>query len=83
MKEFAIYTGLRLALFLVSFGVLWVAFHSWLSAWPLALLALFITAILSLFVLRSARDRLAAKIDARADRMATRIEAAKTAEDDD
>jgi membrane protein implicated in regulation of membrane protease activity len=83
MKEFAIYTGLRLALFLVSFGILWVAFHYWLSAWPLALLALFITAILSLFVLRSARDRLAAKIDERADRMASRIEAARTAEDDD
>ena len=83
MKEFAIYTGLRLALFLVSFGILWVAFHYWLSAWPLALLALFITAILSLFVLRSARDRLAAKIDERAGRMASRIETARTAEDDD
>jgi membrane protein implicated in regulation of membrane protease activity len=83
MKEFVIYTGLRLALFLVSFGILWVAFHTWLSAWPLALLALFITAILSLFVLRSARDRLAAKIDERADRMASRIESARTAEDED
>jgi uncharacterized protein (DUF983 family) len=83
MKEFAIYTGLRLALFLVTFGILWVAFHTWLSAWPLALLALFITAILSLFVLRSARDRLAAKIDERAARIASRMEAARTAEDDD
>ncbi|MDX6259480.1 MAG: hypothetical protein QOH84_1168 [Kribbellaceae bacterium] len=83
MKEFAIYTGLRLALFLVSFGVLWLAFHYWLSAWPLALLALFITAILSLFVLRSARDRLATKIDERASRMASRIEAARSAEDED
>ncbi|GAA0951794.1 hypothetical protein GCM10009554_53810 [Kribbella koreensis] len=83
MKEFAIYTGLRLVLFLVSFGILWVAFHTWLSAWPLALLALFITAILSLFVLRSARDRLAAKIDERAGRIASRMEAARAAEDED
>ncbi|MFI5711453.1 DUF4229 domain-containing protein [Kribbella sp. NPDC051620] len=83
MKEFAIYTGLRLALFVVTFGILWVALHSWLSAWPLALLALFITAILSLFVLRSARDRLATKIDERATRMAARMEAARSAEDED
>ena len=83
MKEFAIYTGLRLALFLVSFGILWVAFHTWLSAWPLALLALFITAILSLFVLRSARDRLAGKIETRATKITTRLEQARSAEDDD
>jgi membrane protein implicated in regulation of membrane protease activity len=83
MKEFAIYTGLRLALFLVSFGILWVAFHTWLSAWPLALIALIITGILSLFVLRSARDRLATKIDERAGRMSSRIEAARAAEDED
>jgi len=83
MKEFAIYTGLRLALFVVSFGILWVAFHNWLNPWPLALIALLITAILSLFVLRAARDRLVTKIDERAARMASRIEAARTAEDDD
>ncbi|NEA36317.1 DUF4229 domain-containing protein [Streptomyces sp. SID13031] len=83
MKEFAIYTGLRLALFLVSFGILWVAFHTWLSAWPIALIALLITSILSLFVLRAARDRLAGSIEARAGRMTSRIEAARKAEDED
>jgi uncharacterized protein (DUF983 family) len=83
MKEFAIYTGLRLALYVVSFGILWVAFHSWLSVWPLLLVALIITSILSLFVLRAARERLATTIDSRAARMASRIEAARTAEDDD
>ncbi|MEV8374268.1 DUF4229 domain-containing protein [Kribbella sp. NPDC056861] len=83
MKEFAIYTGLRLALFVVSFGVLYLAFHTWLSAWPIALVALLITSILSLFVLRSARERLARKIESRADRMTSRIEAARTAEDED
>ena len=83
MKEFAIYTGLRLALFLVSFGILWVAFHNWLTTWPLALLALVITSILSLFVLKAARERLATKIESRADRMAARIEASRKAEDDD
>ncbi|WBQ06213.1 DUF4229 domain-containing protein [Kribbella sp. CA-293567] len=83
MKEFAIYTGLRLALFLVSFGILWVALHSWLTIWPLLLLALVITSILSLFVLRTARERLAATLEARATRMTDRMEASRSAEDKD
>ena len=83
MKEFAIYTGLRLALFLVSFGILWVAFHNWLTIWPLALLALVITSILSLFVLKAARERLATTLEARATRMTNNIESARRAEDKD
>ena len=83
MKEFAIYTGLRAALFAVCLGVLWVALHSWLSIWPIALLALIISSILSVFVLRAARDRLAGTIERRATRMSERIEAARRAEDDD
>lgn len=83
MKEFAIYTGLRAGLFVVSFGILWAAFHTWLTIWPLLLIALIITSILSLFVLRAARDRLATTIESRATRMASRIESARRAEDDD
>jgi uncharacterized protein (DUF983 family) len=83
MKEFAIYTGLRAGLFVVSFGVLWVAFNNWLTVWPLLLIALIITSILSLFVLRAARERLASTIESRANRMASRIETARRAEDDD
>lgn len=83
MKEFAIYTGLRFGLFAISLGILWLALHSWLSIWPIALIALIITSILSLFVLRAARERLATTIDTRANRMATRIEQARSAEDDD
>jgi uncharacterized protein (DUF983 family) len=83
MKEFGIYTGLRLVLFAVSFGILWVALHTWLAVWPLLFLALIITSILSIFVLRAARDRLAGSIEARAGRISSRIEAARSAEDDD
>jgi membrane protein implicated in regulation of membrane protease activity len=83
MKEFAIYTGLRLVLFGACFGILWVALHTWLAVWPLLFLALIITSILSIFVLRSARDRLARSIEARAGRISSRIEAARSAEDDD
>ncbi|GAA1595108.1 MULTISPECIES: DUF4229 domain-containing protein [Kribbella] len=83
MKEFAIYTGLRAALFAICFGVLWLVLHSWLSIFPLLLIGLIISSILSIFVLRAARDRLAGKIDTRAEKIATRLEQARSAEDDD
>jgi membrane protein implicated in regulation of membrane protease activity len=83
MKEFAIYTGLRLVLFAASFGILWVALHTLLGIFPLLLLALIISSILAIFVLRAARDRLAANIEQRAGRIASRIQAARSAEDED
>jgi F0F1-type ATP synthase membrane subunit b/b' len=83
MKEFAVYTGLRLLLFAVCFGILWVAFQNWVSLFPLLLLALILSSILSVFVLRAARDRLAGTIERRATRISQRIEAARRAEDDD
>jgi ABC-type bacteriocin/lantibiotic exporter with double-glycine peptidase domain len=83
VKEFAIYTGLRAALFAVCLGVLWVVLHSWLTIFPLLLIALIISSILSIFVLRAARDRLAGKIETRATKISTRLEQARSAEDDD
>jgi hypothetical protein len=83
MKEFAVYTGLRLLLFAACFGILWVAFQNWLNIFPVLLLALILSSILSVFVLRAARDRLAGTIERRASRMSQRIEAARRAEDDD
>ena len=83
MKEFAIYTGLRLVLFAASFGILWVALHTLLGIFPLLLLGLIVSSILAIFVLRAARDRLAANIEQRATRIASRIQAARSAEDED
>jgi 4-hydroxybenzoate polyprenyltransferase len=83
MKEFGIYTGLRLALFVASFGILWAALHTLLGIFPLLLLALIVSSILAVFVLRAARDRLAANIEQRAGRIASRIQAARSAEDED
>ena len=83
MKEFAIYTGLRAALLAVCFAVLWFALRSWLNPFPLLLLALIVSSILSIFVLRAARDRLAGKIEHRAGKISERLEQARTAEDDD
>jgi UPF0716 family protein affecting phage T7 exclusion len=76
MKEFAVYTGLRLVLFAACFGLLWVTLQNWLGIFPLLLLALVLSSILSIFVLRAAREQ-------RAARMSSRIEAARKAEDED
>ncbi|MEU8227708.1 DUF4229 domain-containing protein [Kribbella sp. NPDC048915] len=83
MKEFAIYTGLRAALFAVCFAVLWFALGTWLNVFPLLLLALIVSSILSIFVLRAARDRLAGKIETRASKLSARLEQARAAEDED
>lgn len=83
MKEFAVYTGLRLVLFAASFGVLWVALENFFGIFPLLLLALVVSSILSIFVLRSYRDRLAGSIEQRASRMSSRLEESRRAEDDD
>ncbi|WP_329003728.1 DUF4229 domain-containing protein [Kribbella sp. NBC_00709] len=83
MKEFAIYTGLRAVLFAVCFAVLWFALNNWLTIFPLLLVALILSSILSIFVLRAARERLAGKIETRAANISQRLEQARTAEDDD
>ncbi|MGW7679452.1 DUF4229 domain-containing protein [Kribbella sp. NPDC054772] len=83
MKEFGIYTGLRAVLFAACLAVLYFALRTWLSVWPIALLALIVSSILSIFVLRAARDRLAGKIETRATKMSERLEQARSAEDDD
>ena len=81
MRDFVVYTGLRLVLFAVAFGVFWLPLHNDLSIFPILLLALVASAIASVFVLRSARERFAGTIDARARRMSQRFEESRRAED--
>ncbi len=83
MRDFAVYTGLRLVLFAAAFGMFWVALHNRLSIFPILLLALIVSSIAAIFVLRSARDRLAGTIEDRAARITRRIEESRRAEDDD
>jgi hypothetical protein len=83
MKNFVVYTLLRLALFAACFGVLWLPLHSRLGIFPILLIALLISSILAIFVLRGARDRLAGSVANRADRISARIEKSRRAEDDD
>jgi hypothetical protein len=83
MRDFAVYTALRLALFAGSFGLLWVALRTRLGLFPLLLLALVLSSILSIFVLRAARDRLAGTIERKAARINRRIEESRRSEDPD
>jgi ABC-type bacteriocin/lantibiotic exporter with double-glycine peptidase domain len=88
MKYFLLYTLARVGLFAVAFGIIWLLLFSWVSwtygslLWTV-LLAAIISAIASIFVLRSLRERFASEIAARAERMSKRIEAARSAEDED
>jgi Protein of unknown function (DUF4229) len=83
MREFAIYTGLRLVLFAGAFGLLWVLLHNQLTVFPILLIALMISSIASIFVLRAARDRLAGTIEDRATRITRRLDESRRAEDTD
>ena len=83
MKAFAIYTGLRLVLFAACFGVLWLVLRGQLGIFPLLLLGLVLSAILSVFVLRAARERLAGTIEDKATRISRRIDESRRAEDVD
>ncbi|MFC0629340.1 DUF4229 domain-containing protein [Kribbella deserti] len=81
MKNFVIYTALRALLFAAAFGVLWLILRNALGLFPILLLALLITSIASIFVLRAQRERLASTIEQKATRISTRIEESRRAED--
>ena len=83
MKAFVVYTGLRLVLFAACFGVLWLILRNQLGIFPLLLLGLVASAILSIFVLRAARERLAGSIEDKATRINRRIDESRRAEDVD
>lgn len=81
MKNFAIYTALRALLFAAAAGVLWLILRNTLGVFPILLLALVVTSIASIFVLRAQRERLAGTIEEKATRISTRIEESRRAED--
>ncbi|QLQ09522.1 MAG: DUF4229 domain-containing protein [Nocardioidaceae bacterium] len=86
MREFAIYTGLRLALFVAAFAVV---FGLWLLIadeaallWPL-LIAMLISGVASVYLLRAPRERFAQRIEERAQRAAAKFEEHRAKEDFD
>ena len=87
MKEFWVYTGARVGLFLVCYGVI---FGTWALIgglpvpllWPLVLAAV-VSSGLALVLLRGMRTRFNASVQARAERMSRRFEDLRAKEDID
>ena len=88
MKDFAVYTAARLVVFLATFAVVWVITGFFLemneivAIWSL-LIALVISSVISIFVLAPLRNKLAFRIQNRAERLHDRIEDSRRAEDID
>lgn len=87
MKEFAIYTAARLGLFLVSYVVI-VGVYLLVSGdrqiplfWPF-LLAIVVSAIASVYLLRAQRERFAQAVQRRAERASARFEQMRAKEDE-
>lgn len=88
MKEFLVYTASRLGLFVVSYAVvlgiallLGVDRDGALLFWPF-LIAIVLSAILSVYLLRGQRERFAAVVQRRAEAASARLERARSKEDE-
>ena len=86
MKEFLVYTGLRLALFAGSLGII-VGIWSVLSAdgsvpllWAVVL-AFLVSGVASYFLLNAHRERFARKVSERAERATAAFDQRRAAED--
>jgi membrane protein implicated in regulation of membrane protease activity len=88
VKPFVLYTLARALLFAVAWALVWAVARIWLgwstvtALWT-ALLAMAVSSVVSLWLLRGLRQRLALHVQGRAERMQARYEAAKRKEDAD
>lgn len=88
VKPFVTYTLARVGLFVVVFGIIWLIGFSWMEwnsinvLWTM-LIALAVSAVLGIVLLRTLRERLAASVQQRAARMTERFEESRGVEDID
>ncbi|HSJ20035.1 MAG TPA: DUF4229 domain-containing protein [Nocardioidaceae bacterium] len=88
MKEFAVYTAARLGIFLLSYALV-IGVYLLVSGereeipliWPF-LVAVVISAVASVYLLRAQRERFALAIHERAQRASARVEQARAKEDE-
>jgi hypothetical protein len=88
VKEFAVYTAARLGIFLLSYALV-IGIYLLVSGereeipliWPF-LVAVVISAIASVYLLRGQRERFALAIHERAQRASARVEQARAKEDE-
>ena len=87
MKEFVVYTVMRVLLFLASFGVvvgvMALAFDGRYNLFWAVILAFLISGIASYFILDRQREAFARRVEARASRASAAFEERKAREDGD
>ena len=86
MKEFVVYTALRLLLFAAAFGIvagIWLAVSDNVPVMWVLIIALVVSGIASWIVLDRQRERFARRVDERARRATAAFEAMKAREDAD
>jgi hypothetical protein len=86
VKEFAVYTGLRLVLFLATWAIavgISLALTESASLTLTFLIAFVVSGIGSYFVLRGPRERLAQRVEQRAGRASAKLEEMRSKEDAD
>ncbi len=84
MKEFAVYTALRLVLLVGSLGIvygIWAAVADSVPLFWVFLIAFIVSGIGSFYILNRQREAFAQRVDARAQRAAERLEAQRSRED--
>lgn len=84
VKEFVVYTGLRILLFLASLGVvlgLWVLVAEEANLLWAFVIALVVSGVGSYFLLNGPREALAQRVDARARAATSRFEEMRAKED--
>jgi Na+/melibiose symporter-like transporter len=88
VTPFVLYTLARLGLFVVAFGLIWLAAGAWLewnsvTALATAVLAMIVSSIAALFLLRGLRERFAATLEQRAKAVRDNVERSRRKEDID
>lgn len=88
MNPLLAYTLARLSVFVIAYGVTWAIAQFWLewssvtNLWVM-LIALAISAVVSIFALSGLRNQVAQRVQERAARLSQRLEESRSAEDID
>jgi glycerol-3-phosphate acyltransferase PlsY len=88
VKPFLLYTLARVLMFAAAWALVWLVASVWLewssvtALWT-ALLAMAVSSVASVFLLRGVRQQLAVRVQGRAHSMHERLEASKRKEDVD
>ena len=86
MKEFVIYTGLRLLMFAATFGIIvgvWLLVGDQANIFVAVIVAFVVSGVGSYFLLNRPREALAQRVEVRAERATKAFEELKAREDAD